>query len=101
MIDTGVDTALFSGDHLAYSARKNSLTGFRQYCTGNPDVQSDFIRFLASPHVKFQWLLPGHGRMTYFESDEERQRSIEMAADAFDNEGKGVESMGSFTVGYQ
>ena len=55
------------------------------------------MRLLASKELKFQWILPGHGRMMRFASDEERVQSILEAARIFDSEDEGV---GKFGIGY-
>lgn len=90
---------LFSGDHLAYSGSKQRLEGFKRYCQGNTDLQSEYIRYLAeSADVgDFSWLLPGHGRMTRFASQAERRAAILQAADEYDKEDA---ADGAFGIGY-
>ena len=66
------ESALFSGDHLAYTQSRQGLDGFKRYNKGNEKVQGDSIRLLAGEDVQFQWLIPGHGRMLRFANDEER-----------------------------
>jgi len=93
----GKDAVLFTGDHLAYSASRKGLEGFKRYNQGNIVVQAESIKLLASEEFKFKWLLPGHGRMTRFASDEERMQAILAAAENFDKED---ETLGMLGVGY-
>ena len=93
----GGENALFSGDHLAYSASRRGLDGFKRYNKGNEMVQGDSIRLLARDDIQFQWLIPGHGRMLRFASNEERTEAILKAAEVFDEEDEGI---GKFGVGY-
>jgi glyoxylase-like metal-dependent hydrolase (beta-lactamase superfamily II) len=93
----GGENALFSGDHLAYSASRQGLDGFKRYNKGNAKVQGDSIRLLAGQDVQFQWLIPGHGRMLRFATDEERVEAILRAAEVFDGED---DAIGKFGVGY-
>ncbi|MGK7908357.1 MAG: MBL fold metallo-hydrolase [Synechococcus sp.] len=53
-------TFLFTGDHLAYSARLGHLTGFRNYCWYSWPEQVRSMELLS--HYSFEWILPGHGR---------------------------------------
>ena len=94
---TGGENALFSGDHLAYSASRQGLDGFKRYNKGNEKVQGDSIRLLAEEELSFTWLIPGHGRMLRFGDDEERVSAILKAAKVFDEEDEGI---GKFGVGY-
>lgn len=50
---------LFSGDHIAYSAREARLTAFRNACWYDWTLQTESIRKLAEH--RFSWILPGHG----------------------------------------
>jgi len=90
------EAALFSGDHLAYSAGRKALTGFRRFNKGNVEVQADSIRMLADEDVQFCWLLPGHGRMLRFRSMEEKGLAVAKAAEAFmaDDDAQGTLSLG-------
>ena len=97
MVDTAQDTALFSGDHLAYSASKKGLDGFKRYNHGNVMVQSASLRLLAQDGMPFTWILPGHGRMVKFGSVAEKNAAVVAAADAFDKEDP---MDGLFAVGY-
>ncbi len=51
---------LFSGDHIAYSARLNQLIAFRKYCQYSWDKLYESVEKLIE--LDFEWLLPGHGR---------------------------------------
>lgn len=95
--DGSGESVMFTGDHLAYSAKRQGLDGFKRYNHGNGKVQLDSLRLLADKRIQFQWILPGHGRMLRFSSDEERTSSILEAADIFENEDEG---MGRFGIGY-
>ncbi|BAW96068.1 metallo-beta-lactamase superfamily hydrolase [[Synechococcus] sp. NIES-970] len=51
---------LFTGDHLAFSARLGHLTGFRNHCWYSWTAQiASMKNLLAYP---ITWILPGHGR---------------------------------------
>lgn len=54
------DTHLFTGDHLAWSARLGQLYAFRTACWFDWDEQIVSMRRLAE-HA-FEWVLPGHGQ---------------------------------------
>jgi glyoxylase-like metal-dependent hydrolase (beta-lactamase superfamily II)/ferredoxin len=51
---------LFSGDHLAWSARQNHLVGFREACWYSWDELKRSMQNLS--YFDFEWVLPGHGR---------------------------------------
>ncbi|CAM9275954.1 unnamed protein product [Pylaiella littoralis] len=69
----------FTGDHLALSGYTGALTGFPRYGY-DLKMQSTSMELLARPDVKFRWILPGHGRMTRFNSHEDRTSQILAAA---------------------
>ncbi|MGI0492389.1 MBL fold metallo-hydrolase [Alkalinema pantanalense CENA528] len=54
------DRMLFSGDHLAWSAKQNQLVGFREVCWYSWEEQIRSMERLAT--YSFEWVLPGHGR---------------------------------------
>ncbi|MEM7308976.1 MAG: MBL fold metallo-hydrolase [Planctomycetota bacterium] len=66
------DTHLFSGDHVAWSARLGHVYAFRTACWFDWDVQIESMRRLA--RERFTWILPGHGRRCSFEADEMREQ---------------------------
>ena len=52
---------LFTGDHLAWSPERETLTAFRSVCWYSWDVQIRSMERLLS--YNFEWVLPGHGRI--------------------------------------
>jgi len=55
------DKILFSGDHLAWSAERETLTAFRDVCWYSWTEQTRSMEKLLAYH--FEWVLPGHGRI--------------------------------------
>lgn len=55
------DKYLFTGDHLAWSPTRRTLTAFRSACWYNWEVQTRSMEKLLD--YKFEWVLPGHGRI--------------------------------------
>ncbi|MBE7491252.1 MAG: MBL fold metallo-hydrolase [Planctomycetes bacterium] len=55
------DKYLFTGDHLAWSPRRGHLVAFRDACWYSWDELKVSMRALAD--FRFEWVLPGHGRM--------------------------------------
>lgn len=53
-------TFLFTGDHLAWSARLGQLHAFRRYCWHSWPQQIESMQRLTG--YSFEWVLPGHGR---------------------------------------
>ncbi|MEO0648633.1 MAG: MBL fold metallo-hydrolase [Cyanobacteria bacterium J06650_10] len=55
---------LFTGDHLAWSARLNQLYAFRNFCWDSWPLQIESMKALAefTDNYSFEWVLPGHGR---------------------------------------
>jgi glyoxylase-like metal-dependent hydrolase (beta-lactamase superfamily II) len=58
---------LFSGDHLAWSARQNQLVGFREACWYSWDELKRSMKRLSE--YSFEWVLPGHGRRFHADSE--------------------------------
>ncbi|MCB9897341.1 MAG: MBL fold metallo-hydrolase [Planctomycetes bacterium] len=56
-------THLFTGDHLAYSARLRHLYAFRTACWYDWDAQIRSMERLGE--YDFEWVLPGHGWKTH------------------------------------
>ncbi len=52
---------LFTGDHLAWSPRRNTLTAFRSACWYSWTEQTHSMERLLNND--FEWVLPGHGRI--------------------------------------
>jgi glyoxylase-like metal-dependent hydrolase (beta-lactamase superfamily II) len=50
---------LFTGDHLAWSPRRNGLTAFRDACWYSWTEQTRSMEKLLG--FRFEWVLPGHG----------------------------------------
>lgn len=55
------DKFLFTGDHLAWSPTRNSLTAFRSVCWYSWPEQTRSMERLLD--YSFEWVLPGHGRI--------------------------------------
>ncbi len=55
---------LFTGDHLAWSAKLNQLYAFRNFCWDSWPRQIESMKKLAdyTQNYAFDWVLPGHGR---------------------------------------
>ncbi len=62
------DKYLFTGDHLAWSPVKESLTAFRSACWYSWTEQTRSMRRLLD--YRFEWVLPGHGRIHHASADE-------------------------------
>ncbi|WP_437590979.1 MBL fold metallo-hydrolase [Sorangium sp. So ce1000] len=64
---------LFSGDHLAYSRRIGQIMAFRLQCWNDWERQIRSVRRLSAlagaGHLRFAWLLPGHGEWHRLEGD--------------------------------
>lgn len=55
------DKYLFTGDHLAWSPARETLTAFRSACWYSWDEQITSMERLLD--YRFEWVLPGHGRI--------------------------------------
>jgi glyoxylase-like metal-dependent hydrolase (beta-lactamase superfamily II)/ferredoxin len=55
------DKFLFTGDHLAWSPARETLTAFRSACWYSWPEQTRSMRRLLD--YDFEWVLPGHGRI--------------------------------------
>ncbi|MDQ5836284.1 MAG: MBL fold metallo-hydrolase, partial [Acidobacteriota bacterium] len=55
------DKYLFTGDHLAWSPTRHTLTAFRSACWYSWTVQTRSMERLLG--YGFEWVLPGHGRI--------------------------------------
>src|SRR5919197_106852 len=55
------DKYLFTGDHLAWSPARETLTAFRSACWYSWSVQTRSMERLLD--YSFEWVLPGHGRI--------------------------------------
>ena len=62
------DKVLFTGDHLAWSPERETLTAFRDVCWSSwADQTRSMEKLLAYP---FEWVLPGHGRIGHGTAEE-------------------------------
>jgi glyoxylase-like metal-dependent hydrolase (beta-lactamase superfamily II)/ferredoxin len=62
------DRALFTGDHLAWSPARETLTAFRDACWYSWSRQTRSMQRLLD--YRFEWVLPGHGRIHHASADE-------------------------------
>jgi glyoxylase-like metal-dependent hydrolase (beta-lactamase superfamily II)/ferredoxin len=65
------DKYLFTGDHLAWSPARRTLTAFRSACWYNWEVQTRSMERLLD--YEFEWVLPGHGRIHHDTPDRMRE----------------------------
>ncbi|MGH9945288.1 MAG: MBL fold metallo-hydrolase, partial [Pyrinomonadaceae bacterium] len=65
------DKFLFTGDHLAWSPTRETLTAFRNACWYSWAEQTRSMRKLFD--YRFEWVLPGHGRIHQESADGMRQ----------------------------
>jgi glyoxylase-like metal-dependent hydrolase (beta-lactamase superfamily II)/ferredoxin len=68
------DKALFTGDTLAWSPERKTLTAFRDVCWYSWAEQTRSMEKLLG--YRFEWVLPGHGRIGHG-SDEEMHTHLE------------------------
>jgi len=61
------DQMLFTGDHLAWSPERQTLTAFRDVCWYSWAEQTRSMRRLLD--YRFEWVLPGHGRIHHASPD--------------------------------
>ena len=66
---------LFTGDHLAWSARSNGLIAFRDACWYSWEEQTRSMERLLD--FSFEWVLPGHGAWHQAESATVMRRDLE------------------------
>ena len=59
---------MFSGDHLAWSPVRNTLTAFRDVCWFSWREQTRSMEKLLT--YRFEWVLPGHGRIHHGSAEE-------------------------------
>jgi len=65
------DKYLFTGDHLAWSPTRDTLTAFRGACWYSWAVQTRSMEKLLD--YSFEWVLPGHGRIHHDTAEEMRE----------------------------
>ncbi len=66
---------LFTGDHLAWSDRRNGLIAFRDACWYSWEEQTRSMEQLLD--FSFEWVLPGHGALHRAESAAAMKRELE------------------------
>ena len=66
---------LFTGDHLAWSRRRQALVAFRDACWYSWDEQVRSMELLLDH--RFEWVLPGHGGWHRAASAAEMRREVE------------------------
>jgi glyoxylase-like metal-dependent hydrolase (beta-lactamase superfamily II) len=59
---------LFTGDHLAWSPERETLTAFRDVCWYSWTEQTYSMEKLLA--CRFEWVLPGHGRIGHGNAEE-------------------------------
>jgi glyoxylase-like metal-dependent hydrolase (beta-lactamase superfamily II)/ferredoxin len=69
------DRYLFTGDHLAWSRRRNGLVAFRDACWYSWKEQTRSMERLLD--FSFEWVLPGHGAWHHAESPAVMRRELE------------------------
>lgn len=66
---------LFTGDHLAWSSRRNGLVAFRDACWYSWEEQTRSMECLLD--LSFEWVLPGHGAWHHAASPAAMRRELE------------------------
>jgi len=69
---------LFTGDHLAWSPRRETLIAFRDACWYSWQVQTASMKRLLD--YRFEWVIPGHGRIHHDTADTMHERLVECIA---------------------
>jgi glyoxylase-like metal-dependent hydrolase (beta-lactamase superfamily II)/ferredoxin len=69
------DRFLFTGDHLAWSSRRNGLVAFRDACWYSWDKQILSMERLLD--FSFEWILPGHGAWHHAASPAVMKKELE------------------------
>ena len=69
------DRYLFTGDHLAWSSRRERLVAFRDACWYSWKEQTRSMERLLD--FRFEWVLPGHGAWHRADSPEAMRRELE------------------------
>ena len=69
---------LFTGDHLAWNVRRETLYAFRDACWYSWPKQIESMERLLD--YRFEWVLPGHGRPIALPADEMRQHLVRCIA---------------------
>jgi glyoxylase-like metal-dependent hydrolase (beta-lactamase superfamily II) len=72
------DEVLFTGDHLAWSPNRETLVAFRDVCWYSWAEQTRSMDKLLA--YRFEWVLPGHGRIHHAPADEMHSHLARCAA---------------------
>jgi glyoxylase-like metal-dependent hydrolase (beta-lactamase superfamily II)/ferredoxin len=72
------DKILFTGDHLAWSPERRTLTAFRDHCWYSWPVQTRSMEKLLA--ARFEWVLPGHGRIGHAAADAMHEHLVRLVA---------------------
>ena len=67
---------LFTGDHLSWSRRKDSINAFKDFCWYSWELQLESLAKLLE--VDFEWLLPGHGMYKHLSNEQMRAELRDM-----------------------
>jgi glyoxylase-like metal-dependent hydrolase (beta-lactamase superfamily II)/ferredoxin len=73
------DRILFTGDHLDFDSDRRRLAASRDYCWYSWPRQTESMRRLVD--VRFEWVLPGHGRRVWLPAEEMRRQLVELVAE--------------------
>ena len=96
-VEDTTSSVLFTGDLIMYSEEKKRLDGYKKYNKCQPWLQSRSMKMLANKDLTYSWILPAHGRMMRFETQEQRIKAVLVATRAFD---KNESMIGRYTIGY-
>jgi len=72
------DKVLLTGDHLAWSPQRETLSAFRDVCWYSWTEQTRSMQKLLD--YRFEWVLPGHGRIGHGSAEEMHQHLQECVA---------------------
>jgi glyoxylase-like metal-dependent hydrolase (beta-lactamase superfamily II)/ferredoxin len=70
------DKVLFTGDHLAWSPARETLTAFRDHCWYSWPTQTRSMERLLP--FRFEWVLPGHGRIGHASSEQMHKHMVRL-----------------------
>jgi glyoxylase-like metal-dependent hydrolase (beta-lactamase superfamily II) len=65
---------MFTGDHLAWSPARETLTAFRDACWFSWKEQTRSMEKLLA--YRFEWVLPGHGRIHHGSAEEMHEHLV-------------------------
>ena len=70
------DKFLFTGDHLDWDRRSQSLSASEDYCWYSWSEQLESVQRLAN--YRFEWVLPGHGQRVKLHADKMREQILRL-----------------------